>query len=259
MSGARATALLLAVLWAICAAGPQTARAQSLIADLSSHHVAITTGFTGANLLLFGAVDVAADIGKSDIVVIITGPSETITLRRKTRFAGIWVNADRMVFEDVPNFYAVAATRPLAEIADADVLRRQQIGPDNLDMRPAAEFRDADRREIADFRAALVRNKQAAGLYTKSPGEVTIIADRLFRTRVSFPANMITGAYTATVYLIRNGEPVHAQTTPLLVEKVGIGARIFDFAHEQSAAYGALAIVIAVVAGWLASVVFRKV
>jgi uncharacterized protein (TIGR02186 family) len=112
---------------------------------------------------------------------------------------------------------------------------------------------------VAEFRKALIRRKRAQGLYAQTPGDVTVIASKLFRTQVHFPATLATGIYTAVVYLIRDGRVVHAQTTPLVVEKVGIGAEVYTFAHTRSATYGLAAIIIAVVAGWLAAAVFRKV
>lgn len=247
---------VLLILLLLAAAGlPGTpARAQDLIADLSSHRVNITTGFTGADLLLFGSVE---DSG--DIVVTITGPKETITVRRKQRVAGIWMNTRSIRFDYAPNFYAVATTRPLDEIAAPEVLHRQQIGARNLRLSPGNDQRSASKEEIATFREALIRRKQAQGLYESKPGKVHLIAGRLFRTQVHFPANLATGTYTAVVYLIRNGRVVHAQTTPLQVGKVGIGAKVYTFAHEQSAYYGIAAIIIAAVAGWLAAAIFRKV
>ncbi|WP_420405678.1 TIGR02186 family protein [Nisaea sp.] len=230
-----------------------SARAQDLIADLSSHRVDITTGFTGADLLLFGSVD---DTG--DIVVTVTGPKETVTVRRKDRVAGIWMNTRSMQFTGAPNFYAVASNRPLEEIAPPEVLARQEIGADNLRLK-TVEGETGAREEVAEFRNALIRRKRAQGLYAQTPGDITVIASKLFRTQVHFPATLATGIYTAVVYLIRDGRVVHAQTTPLVVEKVGIGAEVYTFAHTRSAIYGLAAIVIAVVAGWLAAAVFRKV
>ncbi len=52
---------------------------------------------------------------------------------------------------------------------------------------------------------------------------------------------------------------VGAQTTPLVVSKVGVDAALSDFANRQAAAYGAIAVLTAVVAGWLASLPFRGV
>ena len=230
------------------------ASARDLIADLSSYRVDITTGFTGAGLLLFGAVE-----EEGDIVVTVSGPRESITVRRKERVAGIWMNTRSMHFNSAPNFYAVAATRPLEEIAPPEVLARQQIGVNHLRLRADTTDKKFLPEEEDIFRAALVRQKQTQGLYAREPGQVTIIAGRLFRTRVHFPANLATGAYTAAVYLIRKGRVVHAQTTPLLVQKVGVGAEVYTFAHERSALYGLVAVFIAIAAGWLAAIVFRKV
>lgn len=244
--------LLAAVALSYEAAGK--ANAQDLIADLSSHRVDITTGFTGADLLLFGSVDDAGDI-----VVTVSGPREAITVRRKERVAGIWMNTRSIQFKSAPNFYAVATSRPLDEIAAPEVLERQQIGANHLRLRATPGDSKLLPEEESTFRTALVRRKQAQGLYASKPGQVTIIAGKLFRTQVHFPANLATGTYTAVVYLIRGGRVVNAQTTPLLVEKVGVGAEVYAFAHERSAIYGLAAILIAVAAGWLAAAVFRKV
>jgi uncharacterized protein (TIGR02186 family) len=239
---------------AFVAAASASARGQALVADLSSHHVAITTGFTGADVLLFGAVD-----GAGDVVVVITGPPENVVVRNKERIAGIWVNASTVEFESIPNFYAVASSRPLDEITSPDIRETQQIGADNIAARVSAGDRDRPVEELELFRKALIRNKQKSGLFSATPEEVSIISNRLFRTRINFPSNMATGNYTAIVYLFRDGNAVQAVSTPILVEKVGIGAEVYNFAHQQSALYGLAAIIIAVFAGWLGGVIFRKV
>ena len=247
------TSLLLLVM-TLVSAFAATAHGQALVADLSRHHVAITTGFTGAEVLLFGAVD-----GEGDIVVVVTGPPEDVVVRNKQRIAGVWVNARAIKFEGVPNFYAVAPTGPLIEIATPDVRVSQQIGAENI----AVTVSIADRRRPADeltaFRAALIRNKQNGGLFSREPGEITVLSNRLFRTGIHFPANMATGTYTASVYLFREGDAVQSVSTSILVEKVGFGAEIYNFAHSQSAMYGIAAIITAVLGGWAGGMIFRKV
>jgi uncharacterized protein (TIGR02186 family) len=232
------------------AVGPAAVHGNALIADLSKHLVAITTGFTGADVLLFGTID-----GEGDIAVVVRGPNEDVVVRRKQRMAGIWVNRRNLTFRRVPAFYAVATTREITDFAPDSVLSRHQIGAEHLRFdRPQR----ADDAEIREFREALLRNKRTAGLYPDGVGRVSVLGDRLFRTPVTFPANVPTGTYSVEVFLIRDGAVVGAQTTPLIVSKVGTEAEIFDFAHEQSALYGIVAIVIALVAGWLAGVIFRK-
>ena len=42
-----------------------------------------------------------------------------MTVWRKGKVAGIWVNAESVTFRNVPSFYAVAASRPVEELIDA--------------------------------------------------------------------------------------------------------------------------------------------
>lgn len=244
----RALTMLFLLLCSLSAA----ALAQApLVADLSKHLVAITTGFTGTEALLFGATD-----GPGDVVVVVRGPEREEIVRRKDRTGPIWMNRDSMAFAGVPTFYHIAATRPLADIAAEGDFARHQIGLEHLRLTPV----EADRSvELAkDFRAALIRIKQSQGLYGGEIGEVSILGNQLFRTEVRFPANVPVGAYIVEVFLFRQGQVVSAQTTPLVVGKTGVGADIYDFAHEQAALYGMIAVLLAALVGWAAAAAFRK-
>lgn len=238
-------AILLALFFA---AAP--ARAQPLVADLSSHLIAITAGFAGTELLLFGATE-----GEGDVVVLVRGPEGETAVRRKSRVAGIWLNTDELRFSGVPAFYRVAASRPLAEFITPALRQRHQIGTEFLRLAP---LREANVETVQAFRAGLVRNKERLQLFEPEPGRVTFLGPRLFRTRIYFPANVPTGAYTVEVLLVRNGQVVAAQSTPMFVSKVGIGAEIYDFAHTHAAWYGLIAVLIAVFAGWAAGAIFKK-
>jgi len=230
-----------------------TRAAEPLVADLSKHLVAITTGFAGTDVLLFGAVE---DVpGGGDVVVVVRGPNRSETVRRKARTAGIWINTGVAEIHDAPSFYHVAATRPLAEIAPAAVLERHQIGLDSLDLDIRPRDRNAD---AGQYREALFRLKQAQGLYGSRIQDIGFLGNRLFRTDMHFPANVPVGTYLVEVYLIAGGEVISAQTTPLVISKIGLGADLYDFAHQQAALYGIIAILLAASAGWAAAVAFRK-
>jgi len=226
------------------------ARAQ-LVADLSEHLIAITTGFVGTDVLLFGAIE-----GPGDVVVVIRGPQRPEIVRRKARIAGIWMNEREMALNNVPAFYVVASAKPLAEILSPVARMRHEIGFDYLQFAPK---RAAPANEVEEFRQALIRNKQRDDLYLEETGKVSFLGPTLFRTRINFPSNVPTGTYTADVFLVRDGSVVSAQSTPLVVGKVGFGAELFDFAHQRPALYGILAVAVALGAGWLAGVVFRRV
>jgi uncharacterized protein (TIGR02186 family) len=236
--------LALILLWAA------PARAEPLVADLTNHLIAITTGFTGTSVVLFGAID-----GPGDVAVVVRGPDREMTVRRKSRIAGIWVNSQEVSFANVPSFYFVAASRPFEEIVSPAIAALYRFGVTNLEMKPSA----TTSQQIADeFVTALVRTQQRARLFPNTVGKVNFIGERLFRTTIEFPSNVPTGTYLVQVFLVRDRDVVGGQTTPLVVSKVGIDADVFGFSGRQPALYGAIAVLTAMVAGWLASLPFRS-
>jgi uncharacterized protein (TIGR02186 family) len=242
--------LILTVSWAA------PARAvEPLVADLSNHLVAITTGFVGTDVLLFGAIEEIEGKSGGDVVVVVRGPQRPDTLRRKARTGGIWVNSGSAKVDSAPVFYRVASTRPLDDVATAAILDRHQIGLDHLSLEIRTKDTDID---VAEYRKALFRLKQKQGLYGDRVQEIGMLSQRLFRTDMHFPANVPVGTYMVEVYLIADGQVISAQTTPLVVSKIGIGADVYDFAHQQAAAYGLIAIALAAAAGWAAAVAFKK-
>jgi uncharacterized protein (TIGR02186 family) len=246
---------LLAIFALLLGVAPATAAEQPLVADLSEHLVKITMGFEGAKLLLFGAVE-----GEGNVVVLVHGPLETLTVRRKARTAGIWMNRDEMTFEEIPAFYQVMATSEPGDWLPDAVRERHQIGVAHLELPLARDpRREAEPAAAAAFRDALIRRKQELDQYGTTVGSVKMLSARLFRTDVLFPTNVPTGTYTVEVLMVRDGEVISAQSTPLYVSKIGVLAEIFGFAHNYAALYGILAIVLAVLAGLGANAAFRKV
>jgi len=242
--------LAAALAVALLAAAPPL-RAAPLVADLSQHLVAITTGFTGTEVLLFGAVD-----EPGDVVVIVRGPDREIVMHRKSRVLGVWVNTAQMTFARAPSFYAVASSRPIAEVAPPALLARHEMGVEHLRLElPRAK---ASPNVATEWRQGLIRNQQSLGLYQTEVSPITFLGNRLFRARIALPANVPTGSYQVEVFLLRDGRVVTAQTTPLHVSKLGSEAVVYDFAYEHSALYGLIAIFVALMAGWLAHLAFRK-
>jgi uncharacterized protein (TIGR02186 family) len=222
-----------------------------LIADLSEHQIQITTGFVGTDVLLFGTVDPG-----SNVVVVVRGPEEQTAVWRKGRYAGVWVNERRVVFQRVPSFYAVRSNAPLDEIANQNTRSRHGMGAEFLRLRSIDDtVNDTD---LAIFRKALIRNKERQGLFATGGDNISFLGGQLFRTRLHFPANVPTGFYDVEVFMLQDGRVVHAQTTPLIVRKAGLGADVFFFAHSYSAFYGLISVLLAVAAGGLAAFVFRK-
>ena len=150
-----------------------------------------------------------------------------------------------------------AASGPLEEIANPDVLARHELGVEHLKLVPI-DAAGLEISEIAAFQDALVRNKQRQSLYSSTPAPVNFIGERLFRTTLYFPANVPPGIYHVQVFELTDGEITGAQRSTLVISKIGIEADLFDFAQQQSALYGLMAIALSLSLGWLAGVIFRR-
>jgi uncharacterized protein (TIGR02186 family) len=240
---------LVFLLAALALGGP--ARGQSLTADLSSHIIGITTGFVGANLTLFGTID-----KPGDVVVIVRGPPSEMVVRKKQKVLGMWINGSSAVFRDAPSFYSMAASKPLSEIGPPDALARHMIGLDNVKLQTAAD--PPAEAQLAEFRAALVASQEKLDLYRATPVPVTFLGEHLFRADMAFPANVPTGTYSVQIVLLSGGEVIGAQTSTLIVSRIGFSNGVFSVAHHQALLYGLGALVMAVAAGWAASLVFRR-
>ncbi|MBN2906630.1 MAG: TIGR02186 family protein [Rhodobacteraceae bacterium] len=241
----------------ICLLTALPLRAEQVVAGLSQTRVSITTNFAGSEILIFGAVKRDAPLPADtslNVVVTVAGPLAPVTVRRKGKRFGIWINTDAVEIDAAPSFYAVATTAPLTEVlSDTEDLRHKVSIPRAIRAIGAAEQSP----EAARFTEALIRIRQEKGLYQVLPGAVELSEQTLFRTSIALPANLTEGDYTTRIFLTRAGAVVDAYETHIGVRKVGLERWIYSLAHEQPLIYGILSLVLAIAAGWGASAVFR--
>jgi len=233
---------------------------QALVTDLSDYHVSINSRFTGTQLLLFGAFGRGIDPSKTDLIVVVRGPSQKATVRRSARIFGIWANADRIDFAQAPGYYHVASTKNLADLASTQLLARNRIGLDYLRLdEPAQDVaRAAPGVPFDEFKKALLRAKTRDGLYRETIGTVTFVSPTLFRQTIDIPANVPIGDYKVEVYLVSDGDIVSAQSSPLFIGKTGFERDVALFAHQYPFIFGLIAVLIAGLAGFIAGEIFRK-
>jgi uncharacterized protein (TIGR02186 family) len=235
------------------------ARAEKLIASLSTHVVQINSSFTGVELVLFGTIesDNADDLppGGYDIVATALGPRETLVARRKERMFGIWVNADSRTFPKVPSYVAVLSNRPLDAIAGAETRRREQIGIAAAVVPPDDEFT-----AVIDepFRDALLRAKGEHALYGETTNAVTFLTPTLYRASILLPAESPTGNYEVVVKLFSGGTMIARADSAFEIDTVGFERFIAGSAVDHGLLYGLATVMMAILTGWLASIVFRR-
>ena len=229
-----------------------------LVPDISSRSVEIRYSFTGAQLLLFGAIlypGGRAPARPADIVVVLRGPVQPIVVREKQKIAGVWMNADSNRFRSAPSFYAVASSRPIAQLVDERTAAIYEMGLQNLQLSPGGgALPEKDRR----FEAGLLDLRRRQGLYAEHPHGVEISAGVLYRATLTIPSQVPVGAYTAETFLVDRGRVLAAATREIQIDKSGFERFVALAARRHAFLYGLVAVLLSLGLGYGASVLFRR-
>jgi len=237
------------------------ARAERLIVSVSNHRVTVTPNYSGEELVLFGSVEKDANTPPNrnyDLVVTVFGPRADMVTRRKERKFGIWINTDSRQFLQVPTYLAIFSNRPIDAIASPEVQRRQQLGMNNvvLTQRVGTDYADVVPND--PFRSAFVRLRAQHGLYRESSSAVTFLTPTLFRTGIPLPAEVPIGTYTVEIKLFADGQLVTRTDTAFEIVKVGFEQFVATTSRQNGFVYGLATVAMALMTGWMASIVFRK-
>jgi uncharacterized protein (TIGR02186 family) len=250
----RVKALLLALFAPLVLAQAQP----RLVPDVSQRHIEIHYSFSGAELLLFGAIiypNGRPPEPGTDVAVVLKGPLERIVVREKQKVAGIWMNVGRVRFRSAPGFYAVASSRPLARLIDERTAAIYELGLDNLQLSPGG---GAAPDEMRRFEHGLLELRQRHQLYAEYPRGVEISEGVLYRARISIPGSVPIGTYTAETFLIRDGRVIAGAAREIQIEKLGFERFVAEAAERWSFAYGITAVAISLLLGWGASTLFQR-
>ena len=253
MRGLRASLLLLALAPLLIAADKPV-----LVPDISARKVEIRYSFTGAQLLLFGAIVFPGGRPPnrpSDIVVVLRGPVQPILVREKQRILYIWMNADSNRFRSAPSFYSVASSRPISDLVDERTAAIYEMGLHNLQLSPGGgALPEKERR----FEAGLLDLRRRHGLYAENARGVEISGGVLYRATIAIPSQVPVGTYSAETFLIDRGKVIAAATRDIQIDKSGFERFVALAARRHEGLYGIAAVLMSLGMGWAAAAFFRR-
>lgn len=251
-------ALLLALFLSWIAPAAAQAPPPRLIADLSQSRIDIVYTFAGAEILVFGVIQYpggASPDERPDLAVIVRGPPEAITVRRKSRVLGLWLNTEAVRFETAPGFYAAATTAPIEDLVDEQTAAIYELGISHLQLSPTSA---AGADHIRAFENGFLTTRRSERLYAEQPGAVEFTENILYRARVDLPSSVPIGTYTVEIHLIENGDVTATTTRTIEIEKSGFEQEVYVASQERGFTYGGLAVSLALLLGWSASVLTRR-
>lgn len=232
------------------------AQSAQLAAAISQSSVEIASSFEGETLTLYGSI--SAEPGEQerlepyDVIIVVTGPGETQTVREKGSFLGIWGNAGAQTFEDVPGLIRVLSSRRLDKIAPDDLLDQLHVYPEAY---VAQDSHDAQRLR---FGRELVRIRTEQALFGIDETGVQFLSDTFYAARLRIPSNARPGPYVAQTYVFQNGAVVSRKTDGFSVRKVGFERYLAQSAVNAPLFYGLACVALALASGLIGGFVFKR-
>lgn len=235
------------------------ARDPQLVPSVSQDEIAVRQGFTGTELLLFGAIlppEQGAPTRPYDVVVVLKGPTRSVVVREKQQVAGVWMNVEAAEFRSVPSYYAVASSGEIAALVDARTAAIYELGLPYLQLSPIGVI---DPQQQARIAAGLVERRRGEGLYQQVEGGVQVKGGVLYEARFELPSSVETGTYTAETFVIANGRVLVSEIARVEVRKVGFEKRVADYAENAEVWYGLFAVFLSIFMGWAAGRLFALI
>ena len=219
--------------------------------DISEDNIKIETNFTGKEVIIFGILN-----DGQETIMTIKGPQKNAVIQKKERILGFWFNTKQITYNEIPSIFFIASSKNIEDILPASTIIKEELSFNYL-----LENKTSQRNFISDvsldnWKDNFVRINKNKNLFKKY--NVEKIDNKLFQTRIFFPAKSIPGEYKVNVYQIKNKLILNNKEKIITLKKSGIGSQIYNFAHKNAAAYGLFAIIFAVLSGFLAATLFRR-
>ena len=238
------TAFILLVLFS------NTALAEAYF-DISENNIKIETNFIGKEVIIFGILN-----DDQETIMTIKGPEKNAVIQKKERILGFWFNTKKIIYNEIPSIFFIASSNNIKDILPASSIIKNELSFNYL-----LENKTSQRNFISDvsleaWKNNFVRIKKSKNLFKEY--SIEKIDNKLFQTRVFFPAKSIPGEYKVNVYQIKNNLILNNKEKIITLKKSGVGSQIYNFAHKNAAAYGLFAIIFAILSGFLAATLFRR-
>ena len=220
--------------------------------DLSEKEIQIETDFNGKEIIIFGIF-----VPEENTIVAIEGPKKDTKILKKERLFGFWINTKKIIYKKLPTIFFVASSAPIKDILNYESIIKEELYFDELLTNTITQRNFLEQKNLGEWGKNLIRIKTNENLFKEY--EFKNIDNKLFQTRVFFPSNSTPGKYEVTIFQVKDQIIQNKKSAIINIRKSGVGEKIYRFAHEQSALYGLLSILFAILSGLIAATIFRRI
>ena len=226
-------------------------QAEEVYFDLSQDNIEIKTDFNGKEIIIFGLLK-----DNHETLLTIKGPPSKMKIQKKDRYLGVWINNKQIIYSNIPTLFFLSSSSKIDKILPSSTLINK-----NLSFEKILKNKTFNQNFIFENNQDLwsknfVRIKKKQLLYKEF--EMKIFKKKLFQTSVFFPPNTVPGTYNVDIYYIKNNTIINKDQKKIIVEKTGIGSKIYKFAKDNAATYGVFVIIFSILSGLIAATLFRR-
>ncbi len=228
-----------------------TAFAASRDLRLTPSEIHIRETFQGAPMSITATVP-----PQSLSIIEIKGESHKQELLRKGRRGGLWMNVGEVEVQAAPSMYLMLTN-------ESGAILKKDIG---------ANFGYAALKKIILFSGELpkaganvlfeqfLQLKESEGLYGIFPGAIKVKETNSegakIEGNINLPSNIAPGTYQVVLSVVKDEKLLEQEITEFTVEMKGLPKLLSSLAFEHALLYGSLAVIIAIVCGFLMGFVF---
>jgi hypothetical protein len=219
------------------------------------------------------------------VVVVIRGPEEAQFFNRKGRVGPVWLSVDTVHVTRVPSLFVRLGGGDVRSLVDEASVEALQLDESAVQSRmsirihckcrpgattstdaspapPCPTGAEPDQHQLELIRTSYLALKRQEGIYQVLPDAVRTTASAdggtLYTAELEWPRRARPGSYQVEMFACRDRAVVGRASAVLPVVQTGAPARIGELAGEHPTAYGAFAILAAVVTGLAMDSVVRR-
>lgn len=215
----------------------------------SPQAILIGAQFNGAKLHVSDKI-----ANDENVIVQILGSDQESHFKLKGKVGGIfWMTVAHLTFKHAPNLYMIYAPSSLASYINKLNLGYNAVFS-KIEIEPSANDKN---KVLNDF----LKLKEKEGLYKINTNGISYEQKgeyKKFNADIALPPKIAPGTYEIVVYkLDKNNEIKGVERDTFNVELTGFPKFISKMAYNHSLLYGTLAVIIAILAGFIMGFLFK--